>query len=113
MQIYERIKSLRKDLDKTQQEFADQIKISRSNLGNIETGKISVTDRVITDICNEFSVSEKWLRFGDEPVFTDANDPYANEIMKLYNTLNDDNKKYLRGYIARLLDEQSMGEQGD
>lgn len=109
MKVYERIKYLRKQLDKTQQEFADQINISRSNLGNIETDKIGITDRVITDICEEFNVNEKWLRYGEEPIFTDANDPHANEIMRLYNTLNDDNKRYLRGYIERLLEEQSAG----
>lgn len=107
METYERIKLLRKQLDKTQQEFADQINISRSNLGNIETNKIGITDRVIIDICKEFSVNEKWLRNGDEPIFIGANDPYANEIMKLYNALNGDNKKYLRGYIQRLLEEQA------
>lgn len=108
MELFERIKQLRKNLDKTQQEFADQINISRSNLGNIETAKVTVTDRVITDICNSFHVNEKWIRYGEEPVFVDANDPYSNEIMKLYNTLNEENKKYLRGYIARLLEEQEQ-----
>lgn len=43
MNIYERIRFLRKEiLQKTQEEFAESIKISRSNLGNIETGKVAV-----------------------------------------------------------------------
>ena len=47
MTIHERIKHLRKyELKLTQEEFAQKIKISRSNLANIESGKISITDRV-------------------------------------------------------------------
>lgn len=56
---------LRKEiLKKTQQAFAEEIKISRSNLGNIETGEVAVTDRVIFLICEKFDINEEWLRTG-------------------------------------------------
>ena len=46
MEMYERIKYLRKEcLHKTQAEFSKSIKISRSNLGSIEIGRINVTDQ--------------------------------------------------------------------
>ena len=48
----------------TQEEFSSSIKISRSNLGSIEIGRISVTDRVVQDICEKFNINEKWLRDG-------------------------------------------------
>lgn len=65
MNINERVKFLRKDyLHMTQEEFSSSIKISRSNLGSIEIGRVSVTDRVIQDICEKFSVNEEWLRTG-------------------------------------------------
>lgn len=48
----------------TQEEFASSIKISRSNLGSIEIGRISVTDRVVQDVCEKFNISEEWLRSG-------------------------------------------------
>lgn len=65
MDISERIRHLRKDLlSLTQQEFSDALNISRSNLGNIEIGRISVTDRVISDICIKYSIDEEWLRNG-------------------------------------------------
>ncbi|HBM76088.1 MAG TPA: XRE family transcriptional regulator [Clostridiaceae bacterium] len=70
MEIYERIKILRKDeLHLTQEEFSSKIKISRSNLGSIEVGRISVTDRVISDICFAFNVNEDWLRNGTGEIF--------------------------------------------
>ena len=55
----------------TQQAFATRIKISRSNMGNIETGEVSVTDRVILSICEEFGVNEAWLRNEEGKIFTD------------------------------------------
>ena len=70
MTINERIKHLRKNiLHLTQEEFAPAIKIGRSNLGNIEVGKTRVTDRVISDICEKYNVSEEWLRTGEGEIF--------------------------------------------
>lgn len=72
MNINERIRYLRKtELNMTQQAFATRIKISRSNMGNIETGEVSVTDRVILSICEEFGVNEAWLRNEEGKIFTD------------------------------------------
>ena len=70
MEIHERIKYLRKDILKlTQQEFSDSLKISRSNMGNIEIGRIAVTDRVICDICEKFNINEEWLRTGNGSMY--------------------------------------------
>ena len=72
MTINERIRYLRKtELKMTQQAFATRIKLSRSNMGNIETGEVSVTDRVILSICEEFGVNEYWLRNEEGKIFTD------------------------------------------
>lgn len=90
----------------TLEEFSNKINISRSNLGNIETGRIGLTERVILDICRTFNVRQDWIITGVEPIFEDDNDPLNNEILKLYSSLTDENKKYLYGYIQRLLEEQ-------
>lgn len=72
MNINERIRYLRKtELNMTQQAFATRIKLSRSNMGNIETGEVSVTDRVILSICEEFGINEAWLRNEEGKIFTD------------------------------------------
>jgi DNA-binding XRE family transcriptional regulator len=66
MEMYQRLKELRKNILKmTQQEFADSINISRSNIGNIEVGRIAMTDRIVSDICDKFDVNENWLRHGE------------------------------------------------
>lgn len=70
MNIGERIRHLRKnELKMTQDDFASKIDISRSNIGNIEIGRIAVTERIIASICREFNVSEEWLRTGNGEMF--------------------------------------------
>lgn len=108
METHERIKYLRKKLlNLSQDEFSKKINISRSNLGNIETGKINLTDRVLSDICRTFHVKPEWITSGIEPIFEENNDPLVSEIERLYFALTDENKKYLYGYIQRLLEEQN------
>ncbi len=107
MEAYERIKYLRKNvLNLSQDDFSKKIHISRSNLGNIETGKINLTERVLSDICRAFHVKQDWIKVGEEPMFEGNSDPLDMEISRLYSSLTDDNKRYLYGYIQRLLEEQ-------
>lgn len=65
----ERIKNVRKALGLTQEEFAAKIKVSRPNIGNIETGKIGITERIISDICETFKVNRAWLETGEGEQF--------------------------------------------
>lgn len=70
MNIHERIRHLRKnELKMTQQVFSSRLNISRSNMGNIETGSVAVTDRIIFSICKEFDVNENWIRTGSGDIF--------------------------------------------
>ena len=81
MNIGERIRHLRKnELKMTQDVFASKIDISRSNIGNIEIGRIAVTERVVSSICREFNVNEEWLRTGKGEMFVQVT-PYE----KAYN----------------------------
>ncbi|GHU57656.1 hypothetical protein AGMMS49975_23580 [Clostridia bacterium] len=107
MEVNERIHYLRKYiLKKTQSEFADKIKISRSNLGNIENGNVNITERVLNDISREFSVNTEWLNKGIEPILSDSKEDTVNRIVKIYDSLSEPNRKYLEGYIYRLFEEQ-------
>jgi transcriptional regulator with XRE-family HTH domain len=73
LSIGERIRYLRKELlDETQEEFSRTIKVSRGNLGNIETSKVKATDRIISDICQAKNVNENWLRTGEGEIFVPA-----------------------------------------
>lgn len=65
----DRFKELRKELNVTQQEFADKLKISRNFVAQIEMGSKVPSDRTIDDVCREFNVNEEWLRTGNGDMF--------------------------------------------
>lgn len=65
----DRIRKLRRTLDLTQQEFADRLGIKRNTVANYESGRNEPIDAVISLICREFNVSEKWLRDGTGEMF--------------------------------------------
>ena len=82
----ERIRHFRKQILKmTQEDFARKINISRSNLGNIEVGTIGLTDRVATDICNAFSVSEVWLRSGEGAIYRESESTLFSAFVRQYD----------------------------
>ncbi|MDR0738929.1 MAG: helix-turn-helix domain-containing protein [Oscillospiraceae bacterium] len=84
-----------------------KINISRSNFANIENGNINLTERVINDISRTFLVNKEWILDGNGEIFVDWNDILTSKILSLYQKLNSKNKKYLKGYIDRLIDEQN------
>ena len=122
----ERIKSLRKALGLTQQEFADKLGISRGNIGAYEVGKNAPSDAVISLIVRIFNTNEKWLRTGEGEMFTpipvkeeigyfvedllDYNgegNPFYDmiiEMMKDYHDLDEKSKKVIRDYLKRVSD---------
>ena len=65
----DRFKELRKELNVTQQEFADKLKISRNFVAQIEMGSKVPSDRTIDDVCRKFNVNEEWLRTGNGDMF--------------------------------------------
>ena len=100
----ERLRLLRKDILKmSQAEFSNEINISRSNLGNIETGVINATDRVIADICAAFNVSEEWLRTGEGEMMSQKSKSIVDELSAIYRL--DERRKRLLGNFLSLNDE--------
>lgn len=69
IKLKDRFKELRKELNATQQEFADKLKISRNFVAQIEMGSKVPSDRTIDDVCREFNVNEEWLRTGNGDIF--------------------------------------------
>lgn len=108
MQSHERLKYLRKNILKiNQEEFGNSLGLSRGNVANIELGRIKLTERNIKLICERFNVNEAWLRDGIEPCFKEQStdeelaaffgDTLANE--------DDDFKKQFISGLAKLDDE--------
>ena len=69
MTIGERVKELRKQINLTQQAFADRLNLKRNTVGSYEVNVVEPSDRTISDICREFTVNETWLRTGEGEMF--------------------------------------------
>lgn len=133
MNAYERIRYLRKDvLHLTQQKFSESLNMSRANTGNIEIGRIALTDRVVSDICAKYHVNEEWIRSGTGPIFEEKlpidevssyvedllepdDDPFKDfiiEMMRTYHELDDTSKSAARLYFSKLR-ENLQKKKGD
>lgn len=125
----ERIKELRKELKLTQQEFADELKISRGNIGAYEVGKNAPSDAVVSLICKTFNVNEDWLRSGAGNMFLELpeedeeaayvselledvdNDLFIliKEVMHTYHDLTPKSKEVIRDFSAKLRENIKKG----
>lgn len=132
MTIGERLRFLRKSKlgYKNCDDFGAKIGLSGSNIRNIETGRINLTDRVISDICNVYFVNEEWLRNGnydddDDKIFIklsedeelamytqmllDSTDDIVADMIKeiiiMYEKLDNDSKQVIKDITKGLLDK--------
>ena len=105
MEIYERLKHLRKEiLNLTQEEFSQKLLMTRGNLASIEVGRISLTDRNIQVICATYNVNEKWLRTGDGEPFNELSE--QEELAAWMGTiLKPENDGCTKQRIIRILSQ--------
>ena len=86
----DRIKKIRRELDLTQQEFAERIGIKRNTIANYETGRNDPVDSVISLICREFDVYEEWLRTGEGEMFKPKPSDILDQLAYKYKLFNFD-----------------------
>ena len=97
----DRIKSLRKTLDLTQQEFADKIGLKRNSVASYEIGRNYPMDTVIKSICREFNVNEEWLRTGEGEMFEELTE--QQKILKYTALLLKDKDSAIANAIQTLI----------
>lgn len=86
----ERIKKIRRELDLTQQEFADRLGVKRGAIANYEIGRNEPVDSIISLICREFSVNEEWLRTGYGEIFRASPTNELDALALKYNLTHRD-----------------------
>lgn len=86
----QRIRKLRKELDLTQQEFAERIGVSRANIGKYETGISEPSAAVLSLICREFDIQEEWLRTGEGEMFKPKPSDVLDQLAHKYQFSNAD-----------------------
>lgn len=114
----DRMRKLRKQLDLTQQEFADRIGMKRNTVANYETGRNEPSAAVISLICREFNVNENWLRSGEGEMFCKLEtndivakatrllgekDPMFEAFVETYSTLSPSDRKVLMDFGVNLV----------
>ena len=102
MELYERIKYLRKtELKLTQKEFAEKLGVSRSVISNIEYNVLAQPDRqepIYRLICSTFNVNYTWLKNGDGDIFIKSPTSFIDELAQKYN-IDDFLKRVITAYM--------------
>lgn len=84
MEIYERIRTLRKDnLKMSMEAFGSRLGVSRDTINNIEHDRLARPDQKMSLyklICREFLVSEEWLMNGTGDMFASNEAEYSTLI---------------------------------
>lgn len=96
----QRIEKLIKALDIKRVDFAKQLKISPSFVSDMCSGKGKPSDRTILDICQKFSVSERWLRTGEGEMFIPKDD--GDEISSFIGDILAGEPDFRRRFISVL-----------
>lgn len=107
MDICERLKFLRNQLNLTTRAFGSAINMSGGAITNMEKGTRNITDRTIRDICREYNVNPEWLINGNEPMFEDVTseldiDDEVRQLAKQYSLLNNEDQELVKKLINSL-----------
>lgn len=96
-----RIKKIRKELDLTQQAFADKIGMKQNTIAQYEMGRTKPSDAIIFSICREFNVNEEWLRTGEGEMFEELTE--QQKLLKYTAFLLKDKDSAIANAIQTLI----------
>jgi len=85
--LKDRIREVRDHFDLSRKAFGFRMYVSQDVINNVERGRVEPTAMFIRCLCDEFGVSETWLRTGEGKMFDVEPDPdqaVLNEIAKEY-----------------------------
>lgn len=110
MDIHERLKYLREQLNLTTRAFGASINMSGGAITNMEKGTRNVTERTIRDVCREYNVNSNWLINGAEPIFEDITseldiDDDVKQLTRQYSLLSDADRELVKKMINSLAEK--------
>lgn len=121
MEIYERVRILRKEyLKLSQTEFAEKLGVTRTVIKNIELNVLAKPEQKLSLIklmCKEFNVSEDWLLNGEGEMFVTSDEfdlnkymdqigstPLEKELIRTYFDLDENiRKEIMEHFKCRLI----------
>lgn len=93
MKFNEKIKTLRKGSNMSQQELAEKLHIHVTHLSKMENGHLSPSIDIVQRLMKVFAVSADQLLNDDENSVVDIQNHEFNEQLALINQLDEDEKK--------------------
>lgn len=94
----ERLKQVRKTMNKTQKDFGGMLGVSRDTYASYETGRVIPNDTFIQLLCSIFNVNEEWLRNGNGEMFTQTSENILDELA-IKHGLTDKEKAILSAFL--------------
>lgn len=108
MEVYERIKELRKNtLKMSQSAFGERLGVNRDVINNIENNRLSRPEQKLPLyklICSEFNISEKWLLDGTGEMYESNETEYNALIDRVMTGQNEFAKNIFKTFA--LFDEK-------
>lgn len=103
MDINERFRKVRRDLNLNQKEFGDKLDMAQTYVSGVEKGARDVTEKIIKSVCYEYGVNYRWLKYGEGNMYTEVDVSLMAAVDRMMSTENEGAKRLFKAYAQ--LDE--------
>ncbi len=100
MKMNERIAFVIDKLNIKKIEFAKRINVSPASVSQLVSGVTNPSNQTIASICNEFGVSEKWLRTGEGEPF--EKESRSQQIMRFATQTVKGSDEFRKTFVSML-----------
>lgn len=124
----DRIKEVRTSNGLSMEKFGERLKISKSAVYYLETGKNTPSPQTISLICREYHINEEWLRTGEGQMHTENalteqlfewagrtlqdEDSFKVDFLKMLMQLDPEDWQLIERMAKKLLKAQQERENG-
>ncbi len=119
IELGQRVKSIRNELNLTQEEFGKRIGVQNHVIYNLESGRNkTINEPMLISLCSEYKINKDWLLYGSGDKYIKSKDSvleelkstyglseYAMLILESYLELSDNEKKFFDSYLKNLTDK--------
>ena len=107
MDIYDRIKEIRKTLGLSQKAFGEKLGLSRSAINNIDSKSVPLKPLFLDLLCTVFSVNRDWLETGEGDMFIASSENIFRQLKKEYD-LDELDEAIITSYLSLRTAERNV-----
>lgn len=103
----ERVRKIRRSssVNLTMEKFGEKIGLKKSAISLIESGRNSLTDSNVKNICREFGVDYRWLTTGEGDMFPNPDVEFLAAIDRIMHNESDSRKDFFK-LLVNLSDDE-------